>query len=76
MRDVNMQVWLMIDSLVGFVGVGEEKALIRMFGDDYVRYRGRTSTWIPFLDGAVDRRVSGFIRGMLLPPPPFYGMSL
>ncbi|TFK29394.1 prenyl cysteine carboxyl methyltransferase Ste14 [Coprinopsis marcescibilis] len=28
---------------------GEEDALIRFFGDDYVRYRARVRVWIPFI---------------------------
>jgi protein-S-isoprenylcysteine O-methyltransferase len=29
--------------------LAEEKALIRFFGDEYVQYRARTWTWIPFV---------------------------
>ena len=27
----------------------EEEALVRFFGDDYIQYRKRTPTWIPFI---------------------------
>jgi protein-S-isoprenylcysteine O-methyltransferase len=34
--------------------LGEERALIKMFGDDYVQYRSRTTIGIPFMGAAVD----------------------